>query len=168
MSQVAIEKVDGKKASQPSLIDEMKTLSERIRQRAFERFERRGCSDGAALDDWLKAERDLLRIPESELIERGEKFEARVSAPGFDPGEMRVTALPDALIVKGYSTHKHDQGDGDVRFCEFDQKTLFRRFDLPEQIDVDRVTANLEKGVLQLTAIKAGQRAQTSQQSRHA
>ncbi len=167
MSQIAIEKVDGKKALQPSIVDEMKTLSDRVRQHAFELFERRGGGGGSALDDWLHAERDLFRIPDSELIERGEKFEARVSAPGFDPGEVHVTALPDALIVKGYSAHKHDQSDGDVRFCEFDQKTLFRRFDLPEPIDVDRVTANLDKGVLKLTALKAGQNASNGQQSRH-
>lgn len=168
MSQVAIEKVDEKKAPPPSIVNEVKNLSEQIRQHAFELFERRGGGDGSALSDWLKAERDLFRIPESELIERGEKFEARVSAPGFDPGEVHVTALPDALIVKGYSTHKHDQSEGDVRFCEFDQKTLFRRFDLPEPIDVDKVTANLEKGVLQLTALKAGQKAPEGHRSRHA
>jgi HSP20 family molecular chaperone IbpA len=145
----------------------MNTLSERVRQHAFELFERRGGGYGSALDDWLNAERDLFRIPESELIERSEKFEARLSAPGFEAGEVQVTASPNALIIQGYSSHKHDQGDGDVRFCEFDQKTMFRRFDLPEPIDVDRVTANLE-GVLQLTARKAGQKASNAQQSRKA
>ena len=70
-----------------------------------------------------------------------------------------MTALPDALIVKGSSVHKHEQTDGDVRFCEFDQRTLFRRFDLPERINVDQVTASLDKGMLQLTARKSAQHA---------
>lgn len=145
MSQVAIEKVDGKRAAASSIVDEVKTLSERIRRRAFEIFERRGGVEGSAMDEWLSAERDLFRIPESELVERDGKFEARVSAPGFDPDDVHVTALPDALIVKGSSTHRYDKNEGDVRFCEFDQKTLFRRFDLPEPINVDKVTANLER-----------------------
>ena len=42
MSQVAIEKFDEKKAGADSVLEELKTLSERIRQRAFEIFERRG------------------------------------------------------------------------------------------------------------------------------
>jgi HSP20 family molecular chaperone IbpA len=46
-----------------------------------------------------------------------------------------------------------------VYFCEFGQKTLFRRFDLPEGINTDKVTANLDKGILQLTATKARQKA---------
>jgi HSP20 family protein len=168
MSQVAIEKVDGNKAAASSILDEVKTLSERIRQRAFEIFENRGGGDGLAVNDWLNAERDLFRIPESELVEKSGNYEARVSAPGFEPGDVHVTVLPDALIVKASSTHKHDVGEGDVRFCEFDRKTLFRRFDLPEPINVDRVTANLEKGVLQLTALKSKQSAGHGQQSRAA
>src|SRR5580704_7187866 len=115
MPQVAIEKLDEKRAAGSSVFNEMKTLSERIRQRAFELFERRGAGDGLAVDDWLSAERDLFRLPESELIEKDGKFEARVSAPGIDPEDVKVTALPDALIVKGSSTHKHERTDGDIR-----------------------------------------------------
>jgi len=46
-----------------------------------------------------------------------------------------------------------------VQYCEFGQKTLFRRFDLPAPINVDKVTADLNKGVLHLTAAKAKQEA---------
>ena len=164
MSQVAIEKFDEKKAGADSVLEELKTLSERIRQRAFEIFERRGGGHGFAMDDWLDAERDLFRIPESELIEQDNRFEVRVSAPGFDPTDIQVTALPDALIVKAASTHKHDKSEGKVRFCEFAQKTLFRRVDLPEAINVNKVSANLDKGVLRLTAPKAEQDAAPKQQ----
>ena len=121
-----------------------------------------------AVSDWLSAERDLFRIPESELVDRDGKFEARVAAPGIDPSDVTVTALPDALIVQGSTVHKHEHSDGDVRFCEFDQRTLFRRFDLPERINVDQVTANLDKGVLQLTAIKAKQQTGAGQKLRAA
>jgi HSP20 family protein len=78
-----------------------------------------------------------------------------MNAPGFDPSEIKVTALPDALIVSASSTHTHEKNKGSVRFCEFGQKTLFRRFDLPETINLDNVSADLNKGVLHLTATKA-------------
>jgi HSP20 family protein len=159
MPQVAIEKLDERKAADSSVVNEMKSLAERIRQRAFEIFERRGAGDGFAVSDLLSAERDLFRIPEAELLDHEGKFEARVAAPGIDPSDVTVTALPDALIVQGSTVHKHEHSDGDVRFCEFDQRTLFRRFDLPERINVDQVTANLDKGVLQLTARKSAQQA---------
>jgi HSP20 family molecular chaperone IbpA len=106
------------------------------------------------MDDWLNAERELFQIPESELVERNDKIEARVSAPGFEPSDVQVIAMSDALIAKAQSTHQHDGSDGDVSFCEFDRKTLFRRLDLPKPINVDQVSANPDKGVLQLTALK--------------
>jgi HSP20 family molecular chaperone IbpA len=158
MPQVAVEKLDGKDTADTSVATEMTTLADRIRQRAFEIFEHRGATDGSAVNDWLCAERDLFRVPESELMDRDGKFVARMAAPGIEPSDVTVTALPDALIVKGCSSHTHEHNDGDVRFCEFDQRTIFRRFDLPEPINVDQVTANLDKGVLQLTARKAAQR----------
>jgi len=68
MSQVAVEKVGVKTDAATSVFDEIKALSERIRHRAFEIFERRRGKDGNEVTDWLNAERDLLRIPESELV----------------------------------------------------------------------------------------------------
>lgn len=155
MSHVAIEKVDGKEAGKYTIFGELKAISERIRERAFDLFERRGGQDGMATDDWMNAERDLFRFPESELVEKDGRFEVNMSAPGFNPGDLTVTALPDGLIVQASSTHQHDKREGKVRFCEFSQKALFRRFELPESINVDKVTANLEKGMLHLTAFKA-------------
>lgn len=159
MSHVAIEKVDEKKLGTASVFQEIEALSERIRQRAFEIFEGHKGGEGFATEDWLNAERDLLCSCESELVEQDSKFEVRMNAPGFEPGEVKVTALPDALIVSASSSHTHENKEGNVRFCEFGQKTLFRRFDLPEPINLDKVTADLNKGVLHLTATKAKQEA---------
>jgi HSP20 family molecular chaperone IbpA len=155
MSQVAIEKVDEKKVAHASFFDELKEMSEKIRKHAFEIFERHPDENMSALEDWVKAERDLLMKPEAEMVETDGKFEIKMNAPGYDPDEIKVTALPDAVFVRAASTHSHEGTEGDVRFCEFGQKSLFRRFDFPEAIDLEKVTANLDKGVLNLTAVKA-------------
>jgi HSP20 family molecular chaperone IbpA len=114
MSQIASEKVDGKTASASPVFEEIKTLSEKIRERAFELFECRGCTDGLAVHDWLRAEHDLFRVPEAELTEKDGKFNVRLNVPGFDPGDIHVTALPDALIVKGSSSDIHDKDEESV------------------------------------------------------
>ena len=159
MSNVAIEKVDEKKLGTASVFQEIEALYERIRQRAFEIFEGHKGGEGFATEDWLNAERDLLCSCESELVEHDGKFEVKMNAPGFGPGEVKVTALPDALIVSAASSHTHEKKEGNVRFCEFGQKTLFRRFDLPAPINLDKVKADLDKGVLHLTAPKATEEA---------
>jgi HSP20 family protein len=140
----------------------MKKMGDRIRDRAFELFQRRGRGDGFALEDWLKAEKDLIWTPESDLVEKEWKFEVKMAVPGFDAKDIHIAATSGALFVNADTTsHKHEKEDGNVHFCEFGKRELFRRFDLPEPIDVDKVTAKLDKGVLHLVAAKKEQAAET-------
>ncbi len=53
--------------------------------------------------------------------------------------------------------HRRDHDEGTVRFSEFSENKLFRRFDLPAKIDVGKVTATVDKGMLHITAAKAVQ-----------
>jgi hypothetical protein len=39
-------------------------IDERIRQRAFELFQLRGCNDGHDLDDWMQAEAEVRGKPQ--------------------------------------------------------------------------------------------------------
>jgi HSP20 family protein len=155
MSQVAVHKLDSNEATSPYIVKDMEDLTERIRRRAFELFKSRGGGDGWALNDWLTAENGLLLTPESDLVESDDKCELQIAVPGFDAKDIDVTALPDALIVSAKNTHNHEKTEGNVRFCEFGEKSLFRRFALPAPIDVDKVTTSLQKGILKVTAPKA-------------
>ena len=155
MSNVVIDRVRDKDALPPSLFEQVMTTAEKIRQRAFEVFQRRSDAGDRSLDDWLQAEREVILSPESELIEKDGKFRVRVAVPGFDAQDLRVTAIPGALVVRAKAKHKHEKSEGEVYFCEFGQRQLFRWLDLPAPINPDTVTANLEQGILQLTAAKA-------------
>jgi HSP20 family protein len=149
---IAVEKLKGNGQSPPPG-NKLETLANRVRQRAYEIFQKHG-SGGREVDDWLQAERDLFFAPESELVEKDGKYEIRVAAPGFKPNETNVTALPEAVIVSAESSHKHEENTEDVHFCEFGTKTLFR-LDLPAPINPDKVTANLDDGILRIIAQKS-------------
>jgi len=151
MSHVAVRKLSPDEAS---LLTDVQSLTDRIRLKAYELFQNRGGRDGSALDDWLTAEDDLVLSPESDLVETDGKFEMQIAVPGFEANDINVSALPDALIVRAENAHHHESTEGDVRFCEFGEKSLFRRFDLPAPIDVNKVTTNLQKGILKVTAAK--------------
>jgi len=154
MSQVAVRKIHSDETQSHPIIEELNAITERIRQRAYELFERRGRTDGSALNDWLTAENDLFITPESDLIDTDNRFELQIAMNGFDANDVEVNALPDALIVRAKAGDKHEMAEGDVRFCDIVGNRLFRKFELPAPIDVDSVTANLYKGVLNLTAPK--------------
>ena len=115
------------------------------------------------MDDWLQAERDVLLLPQSGLIEKGGKFNIRVQALGFSAKEIRVTAMADAIVVEGEASRTRPTADS----TEIGEKQMFQRLALPAPINPDKVTASLVSGVLQLIAEKAGQ-AESKAQARAA
>lgn len=155
MAHLAIQKYTDPEALPESTLEKIQEIGEIIRRRAYSLFESRNPGCGSDLEDWLKAERESVWLPVSELADEGTEFRIRVALPGLDPKQVHVTAMRDALIVQGDVTHSHDRHSGDICFCEFSQGKLFRRFNLPVRIDINGVAASLEKGILQITAPKA-------------
>jgi HSP20 family molecular chaperone IbpA len=162
MPQVAIRKCNASETIPKSFLEKMEAITDSIRERAFETFQSRGGGHGSDLKDWLQAERDEVWSPAAELVEDEKEFKARITLPGFDAKEIEVTALPDALVVQAAAAHNHEGESGNVCFCEFSEKELFRRLDLPASVDVDKVTASLDKGMLQINAPKAAPKKMTA------
>ncbi|MEQ1949364.1 MAG: Hsp20 family protein [Bryobacteraceae bacterium] len=138
-----------------SLIEEMRSIAHRIQQRAFELFEGRGGECGRELEDWLQAERDLLGDAASEMTESEDGFHLKIALPGFDGKDVQVTAMPREVVVEARARHQHEGIEGGVTHSEFSSSKIFRKFGFAEDIDVDRVTAKLEHGFLDVDAKKA-------------
>jgi HSP20 family protein len=157
MSNVNVRKI--REANDASLpwFEQIEKLFEEVRQRAFGLFEQRGRTEGRELDDWLRAERELLWLPPAELTEDEKAFHVRAAAPGFDAKDLHVTLLPNSVIVEAEIETKRESGGQQVLLSEFGGRRLFRRLSLPSPIDVEKTTATLEKGVLHLDAAKAVQ-----------
>jgi len=156
MANVAVDKYpDGQLPE--TLWERINAITDEIRQRAFSRFERRGGTAGEDVNDWLEAEREVVWSPAAELIENDRDYHARIALPGFDAKDLDLTATPHALILQAKSSHNHAGKEGDACLCELSEKGLFRRLDLPSEIDVDRVVASLDGGLLDVTAQKASE-----------
>ena len=79
----------------------------------------------------------------------------RVAVPGVESKDVTVTATPESIIVQANASHSHSEADGEIRFCEFSEDKLCRQFGLPSPIDVNSVSATLDKGMLNIVARKA-------------
>ena len=155
MPSVSIEKYRRPEAVPAGLMEAVHSLFEQVRQRAYGLFEHRGSVDGWEMEDWLRAERELVWSP-SEMVETEKEFQVRVAAPGFEAKDIQVTATPEWVMVQGETSRKREQQEGAVRFSEFRGRRLYRRLELPVAIDVEATTARLEKGILEIRAVKAG------------
>ena len=155
MSQVAINRCKSPETTPQTFLEQMKAITDSVRNQAFTIFQNRNGGNGSDVDDWLQAERDVVWSPASELVDDKKEFRARIALPGFDAKDIQVSAMPDALLIRADSTHTHEGESGNVCFCEFSEKNIFRRLPLPASIDVDKVTASVDKGILEVTAPKA-------------
>jgi len=138
-----------------SLFESLNELQEAIRQRAFGLFEERGTVPGNDMEDWLRAERELVWVPRAETMEDDKQYRLRVIVPGLDAKDLQLTAMPDAIIVQTEALSKESKEAGTVPFSELRGRKLFRRFDLEEPIDPARTEASLNKGILEIVASKA-------------
>jgi len=148
MANLMVQKVKKIEEGIVSTLEDPRDAFEMIQKRAFEMFEHHGGSPGNELDDWFQAERDLFWVPPAELAETDEEVKITVAVPGFDPKEIKVTAQPGEVQVRGNHGHSLEKKEKGVIYSEFNEKDLFRRFELPQTIDVDHVSANVENGIL--------------------
>ena len=160
MPQVAVEKVNGSGKTLP-IFEQIAQRLEAVQRRAFELFEERGREAGHELDDWLKAEGELLGCPKNELTEKDGAYQVRICLPGFEAKDVEVTATPKEVIVHAAThTEKKTRKEAVTR-TEFGSDEVYRRFVVLNPIDVNKVKATLEKGVLTINAPENGKPAET-------
>lgn len=152
MSQVSITKVNGAGKKTFPVFEEMAKRIEAVQSRAFDLFEKRGRELGHELDDWLNAERELLGSPASELTENNGAYELQITLPGFESGDVEVTAMPNEVVVHAAREEQKNTEEGKVIGTEFGSNEVYRSFQVPNSINVDKLTANLENGILRINA----------------
>lgn len=156
MAHVTVQKVEEADLKALPILAEIEKRLEDVRQRAFELFQNRGGEVGHALDDWLQAEHEVLGWPAAEMTEAAGKYEVELTLPGFDSKQVQVTATPSEIIVHAqYTAEKEKKEEGKVLWSEFRSNDVYRRFTMPEPIDVDKIHATLDKGMLHVVAARA-------------
>jgi HSP20 family molecular chaperone IbpA len=147
MSKVIIEKPETP-SEMSVLTDQANTIHGRIRERAFELFEKSGGARGNDSENWLRAEEELLQIPQSAIDERDGSIFLHAEIPDYHDEQVKVIAMADALIVSGEPKHRHSRN----HLAAIGAKRIFQRFDLPASIDTGSVRATFEHGLLKVTA----------------
>lgn len=130
-------------------------LLEAIAQRAYELFEERGGVHGYHLEDWLRAERELTRLPQWTLLRERDGARLLVEVPGFSPDQIKLYGCEGALLLEA---HLHEASPvarlGHPQFG----RDLYQFIPLPEGLAVSRATLDVEHGILQVQLPFAGVR----------
>lgn len=141
------------------LLGDLERIQKRVTERAYAIFRDRGATFGAALDDWLEAERQTVWKPAVEVCQRDDQFVIEAALAGVEPGQLDIQVTPDTLLIKADTGHGHRDPNEIVHVCEFQQGELFRLIKLPSTIDTEAVRAEYRNGLLRITAAIAAQHA---------
>jgi HSP20 family protein len=138
------------------IFDRMRESHEMISRRAFELFEEEGRLFGRDLDNWFKAESELLHPVSISIEEAEEGLKVEAEVPGFKAEELDVRVEPHRLTITGKrQAEKEEKKKGKTVYSERRAERVLRVVDLPVEVNTENVTATLKDGVLEFTLPKA-------------
>ena len=150
-----------------SIFDQLREMQDRVTQRAYEIFEQNGGASGTDLENWTRAERELVWKPAFELSEKDGQFQLEAAIAGVEAKDIHVEVTAEDIILTADTQHRHSERKGMVHYCEFVTGKMFRSIHLPKKIDPDKVKAEFKNGLLRLTA-EIAEEARTKKRKRQA
>jgi len=124
-------------------------------QRAFDFFRDRGGEMGRELEDWFKAENEILRPTPVEITESDENIFVKAAVAGFKPEQIEVSLDRNVLIISGTAETNEEKPATDVVSREWTSNRFYRQLTLPSEVVADKAIAKLADGMLELTLPKA-------------
>lgn len=94
------------------------------------------------------------RVPVVDLEDNEKDYVLKAEMPGFKKEDIEIEVQDNSVAITGAAGWKYDKKEQDYICKERACQTFYRAVDLPEQVKVDDVTANLNDGVLEITLPK--------------
>lgn len=80
------------------------------------------------------------------------KFYLRISVPGIDPRDVKITAQNNVLTISGERKFSETKKEVSYLHREFAYGAFERVLPLPEGVEVEKLIAEFNNGVLEVTA----------------
>ncbi|MGD0966081.1 MAG: Hsp20 family protein [Candidatus Acidiferrales bacterium] len=156
-TQTALEPTQVKIVRADTLLERFNALAEQISRRAYEIFEGKGRTFGDDVEDWLKAESEILHPVHIRVVDQDEALTVEAEVPGFNAKELEVSFEAGCLTISGKRETKKEQKKGRMIYQEQCSEQLLRVIDLPSEVDSTKVATTLKNGILEITIPKIGE-----------
>jgi HSP20 family protein len=94
------------------------------------------------------------RVPAVDLEDREKDYLLKAEMPGFKKEDIEIEVKEDSIEITGKAGWKYDKKAQAYICKERACESFYRMVQLPEEIKVDEVAANLSEGVLEVTLPK--------------
>jgi HSP20 family protein len=138
-----------------SLFGEFDRIYQSIAKRAFEIFETSGKGFGHDLDDWFKAESELLHPVKINMSETDNAMVLQAEVPGFAAKDIEIRLEPRRLTISGKRVTSEEKKKGNAIYQEHASNEMLRVMEFPVDVGSENATATLRNGILELQLSKS-------------
>ncbi len=85
------------------------------------------------------------------IFDNENSFVIEMSAPGFSKEDIRINLEQNTLTISAELKQQDEVQDEKYLRREFNQQNLNRSFVLPKSVDMDKITADYQNGILEIT-----------------
>jgi HSP20 family protein len=89
-----------------------------------------------------------------DIVEHDKEIELLANLPGFKKEDVRISVQENQLVIEAKCDNKKEEKKGTMYRCERYSGNYKRTLYLPENVDVSKIEAKMEDGVLKLTVPK--------------
>lgn len=93
-------------------------------------------------------------VPAVDISETGKEVIVNAEMPGMDPKDIDISLNGRLLTIKGERKQEHEEKDENYHRVERRYGAFTRTFELPADVDADKVKAHYKDGVLKLNLRK--------------
>ena len=109
-----------------------------------------GFADGNELDDWFNKVTELGEAVPIDITETDDQVVVKAKVPGFTEKDIDVRVEPQRLYIAGKREKSSEEKKGRSVYSEWSSNEMYREFELPAEIDQDKVKADVANGVLEI------------------
>jgi HSP20 family protein len=101
----------------------------------------------------LSLESDF-RMPLTNITEEGKRYKIEAELPGIDKADINISIIDDILEIKGEGEKESKEERKGFKRREYKSSSYFRRFKLPNNLNENKITADLKNGRLEISLPK--------------
>lgn len=111
-------------------------------------------------DDYFGPGRRALKPMEMEFApavdvkETADQIVIKAEVPGIDAKDINISITGDVLTMKGEKKSEHEEKEENYHLVERSYGSFARSLVLPAAVDMDKIEAKYDKGVLTITCAK--------------
>jgi len=98
---------------------------------------------------------EMVWAPAIDVVEEEDKFSVKVELPGVKEEDVNVSIIGDTLIIEGEKKAESEVKRKGYYYSETSYGSFSRSITIPSSIDINKIEANCDKGILEIDLPKA-------------